>query len=125
MTSFIFCIPFRFQAMDLSYKLDSYGKIPNDVNYMEENIYRRAESYGEYHNLIMEKMFDIEMERRYPEYSETSSLQSEEDMNQEKHLAGNSKLQHDKTGVINDSLGQSHSLASSENCFRMKFVLFG
>ena len=29
-----------------------------------------------------------------------------------------------KTGVINDSLGQIHSLASSEHCFHVKFVLF-
>ena len=28
-----------------------------------------------------------------------------------------------KTGVINDPLGQTHSLASSEHCFRLKFVL--
>ena len=27
-----------------------------------------------------------------------------------------------KTGVINDPLGQTHSLASSEHCFRLKFV---
>ena len=29
-----------------------------------------------------------------------------------------------KTGVINYPLGQTHSLASSEHCFRLKFVLF-
>ena len=29
-----------------------------------------------------------------------------------------------KTDVINDPLGQTHSLASSEYCFRLKFVLF-
>ena len=29
-----------------------------------------------------------------------------------------------KTDVINDPLGQTHSLASSEHCFRLKFVLF-
>ena len=29
-----------------------------------------------------------------------------------------------KTGVINDPLGQTHILASSEHCFRLKFVLF-
>ena len=29
-----------------------------------------------------------------------------------------------KTGVINDPLGQTHSLASSVRCFRLKFVLF-
>ena len=29
-----------------------------------------------------------------------------------------------KTGVINDPLGQTHSLASSEHCYRLKFVLF-
>ena len=29
-----------------------------------------------------------------------------------------------KTGNINDPLGQTHSLASSEHCFRLKFVLF-
>ena len=28
-----------------------------------------------------------------------------------------------KTGVINDPLGQTHSLTSSEHCFRLKFVL--
>ena len=27
------------------------------------------------------------------------------------------------TGVINDPLGHTHSLASSEHCFRLKFVL--
>ena len=30
----------------------------------------------------------------------------------------------DKTGVINDPLGQTHNLASSEHYFRLKFVLF-
>ena len=34
------------------------------------------------------------------------------------------KLTNHKTGVINDPLGQTHSLASSEHCFRLKFVLF-
>ena len=29
-----------------------------------------------------------------------------------------------KTGVINDPLGQTHSLASSEHCFRLKCVCF-
>ena len=29
-----------------------------------------------------------------------------------------------KTGVINDPLGQAHSLANSEHCFHLKFVLF-
>ena len=29
-----------------------------------------------------------------------------------------------KTEVSNDPLGQTHSLASSEHCFRLKFVLF-
>ena len=29
-----------------------------------------------------------------------------------------------KKGVINDPFGQTHSLASSEYCFRLKFVLF-
>ena len=29
-----------------------------------------------------------------------------------------------KTGVINDPFGQTHSLASSEHCFRFKFLLF-
>ena len=29
-----------------------------------------------------------------------------------------------KTGVINDPFGQTHSLASSEHCFRFNFVLF-
>ena len=29
-----------------------------------------------------------------------------------------------KTCVINDPLGQTHSLASSEHCFRWKFALF-
>ena len=29
-----------------------------------------------------------------------------------------------KTGVINDPLGQTHSPASSEHCFRFKLVLF-
>ena len=29
-----------------------------------------------------------------------------------------------KTGVINDPLSQTHGLASSEHCFRLKFVLF-
>ena len=29
-----------------------------------------------------------------------------------------------KTRVINDPLGQIHSLASSKHCFRLKFVLF-
>ena len=29
-----------------------------------------------------------------------------------------------KTGVINDPLGHTHSLASSEHCFHLKFVLF-
>ena len=28
-----------------------------------------------------------------------------------------------KKGVINDLLGQTHSLASSEHCFHLKFVL--
>ena len=28
------------------------------------------------------------------------------------------------TSVTNDPLGQTHRLASSEHCFRMKFVLF-
>ena len=27
-----------------------------------------------------------------------------------------------KTGVFNDPLGHTHSLASSEHCFHMKFV---
>ena len=29
-----------------------------------------------------------------------------------------------KTGVVNDPLGQTYSLASSEHCFRLKIVLF-
>ena len=29
-----------------------------------------------------------------------------------------------KTCIINDPLGQTHSLASSEHCFRFKFLLF-
>ena len=29
-----------------------------------------------------------------------------------------------KTGVINDPLGQTHSLDSSEHCSHLKFVLF-
>ena len=29
-----------------------------------------------------------------------------------------------KTGVINDPLGQTHYLVSSENCFHLKLVLF-
>ena len=33
------------------------------------------------------------------------------------------KLSSCKTGVINDPLGQTHSFASSEHCFRLKFVL--
>ena len=35
-----------------------------------------------------------------------------------------SKIHAYKTGVINDPLGQIHSLASRESCFRLKFVLF-
>ena len=34
------------------------------------------------------------------------------------------KKEKNKTGVINDPLGQTHSLASSEHCFHLKFVLF-
>ena len=34
------------------------------------------------------------------------------------------RMRKNKTSVINDPLGQSHSLASSEHCFRVKFVLF-
>ena len=34
------------------------------------------------------------------------------------------KIKLSKTGVINDPLGQTHSLGSSEHCFRLKFVLF-
>ena len=34
------------------------------------------------------------------------------------------KSKMDKTCVINDPLGQTHSLASSEHCFRLKVVLF-
>ena len=30
-----------------------------------------------------------------------------------------------KTSVINDSHSQTHSLASNEHCFLLKFVLFG
>ena len=29
-----------------------------------------------------------------------------------------------RTGVINDPLSQTHSLASSKHCFRLKIVLF-
>ena len=36
----------------------------------------------------------------------------------------NSKITNNKKGVINDLLGQTHSLASSEHCSRWKFVLF-
>ena len=36
----------------------------------------------------------------------------------------NYELNKKKTGVINDPLGQTHILASSEHCFRLKFVLF-
>ena len=35
----------------------------------------------------------------------------------------NWRYNNDMTGVINDPLGQTHSLASSEHCFH--FVLFG
>ena len=35
----------------------------------------------------------------------------------------NNKHYKNKTGVINDPLGQTHSLASSEHCFHFKFVL--
>ena len=34
------------------------------------------------------------------------------------------RLKENKTGVINDPLGQTNNLASSEHCFRLKFVLF-
>ena len=34
------------------------------------------------------------------------------------------RMKLNKTGVINDPLGQTRSLVSSENCFLMKFALF-
>ena len=34
------------------------------------------------------------------------------------------KTKVNKTGVINDPFGQTHSHASSEHCFRFKVVLF-
>ena len=39
-------------------------------------------------------------------------------------LLSNGVKQQEKNGVINDPLGQTHSLASSEQCFRMDIVLF-
>ena len=36
----------------------------------------------------------------------------------------NNYKNNNKTGVINDSLVQTHSLTSSKHCFRLKFVLF-
>ena len=40
------------------------------------------------------------------------------------HLCMYDRWKWNKSGVINDPLGKTHSLASSEHCFHLKFVLF-
>ena len=39
-------------------------------------------------------------------------------------LSNEGEVKEDKTGVTNDPLAQAHSLASSKQCFHLKFVLF-
>ena len=56
------------------------------------------------------------MKRQQLTYKETSSTAATNEKGQKKKR----KI---KTGVINDPLGQTHSLASSEHCFLLKYLL--